>query len=296
MLGIDPGFRTGCKVAVVDPTGKLLDTATIYPHAPQRRGRTRCDAGRRWSSGTASRSSPSATAPPRARPSSWPPTSSSASAGGRLRYLMVSEAGASVYSASPLARAELPDLDVSLRGAVSIARRVQDPLAELVKIDPQSIGVGLYQHDVDQPRLAEALGGVVESVVNQVGVDVNTASPALLTHVAGIGPKLAERIVAHRDTNGPFPNRASAAQGARAWGRKRSSRRPASCACATATSRWTPAPSIPESYAVAAARAEAGRASIWRRRPPSARRRSTPAGAAARWPRWPPSWAPARRR
>jgi protein Tex len=124
-----------------------------------------------------------------------------------LHYLMVSEAGASVYSASPLARAELPDLDVSLRGAVSIARRVQDPLAELIKIDPRSIGVGMYQHDVDQARLGAALGGVVESVVNRVGVDVNTASPALLTYVAGIGPKLAERIVAHRDAHGPFPNR-----------------------------------------------------------------------------------------
>ncbi len=125
-----------------------------------------------------------------------------------LRYLMVNEAGASVYSASPLARAELPELDVSLRGAVSIGRRVQDPLAELVKIDPQSIGVGLYQHDVDQKRLGEALDGVVESVVNQVGVDVNTASPALLTHVAGIGPKLAEQIVAYREASGPFPSRA----------------------------------------------------------------------------------------
>jgi protein Tex len=121
--------------------------------------------------------------------------------------LMVSEAGASVYSASPLARAELPDLDVSLRGAVSIARRVQDPLAELVKIDPKSIGVGMYQHDVDQPALSSALDGVVETVVNRVGVDVNTASPALLTHVAGIGPKLAEKIVAYRDGNGQFTSR-----------------------------------------------------------------------------------------
>ncbi|MBE9472237.1 MAG: helix-hairpin-helix domain-containing protein, partial [Chloroflexi bacterium] len=124
-----------------------------------------------------------------------------------LQYLIVSEAGASAYSASPLARAELPDMDVSIRGAVSIARRVQDPLAELVKINPQSIGVGMYQHDVNQAQLAAALTSAVESVVNSVGVDVNSASPALLTHVAGIGPKLAARIVAHRDTNGPFPNR-----------------------------------------------------------------------------------------
>ena len=126
-----------------------------------------------------------------------------------VHYLIVNEAGASVYSASPLARAEMPDLDVTLRGAVSIARRAQDPLAELVKIDPKSIGVGLYQHDVNQTELSAALDGVVETVVNRVGVDVNTASPALLTHVAGIGPKLAERIVAHRDENGVFRDRKS---------------------------------------------------------------------------------------
>jgi uncharacterized protein len=124
-----------------------------------------------------------------------------------LRYVITSEAGASVYSASPLARAELPGLDVSIRGAVSIARRVQDPLAELVKIEPKAIGVGMYQHDVDQARLERTLTGVVESVVNQVGVDVNTASPALLAYVAGIGPKLAERIVAYRDEQGVFKNR-----------------------------------------------------------------------------------------
>ena len=133
-----------------------------------------------------------------------------------LHYLMVNEAGASVYSASPLARAELPDLDVSLRGAVSIARRAQEPLAELVKIDPKSIGVGLYQHDVGQKALGDALDGVVESVVNQVGVDVNTASPALLTYVAGIGPKLAEKIVAHRNEQGPFPVPGQPAPGGRA--------------------------------------------------------------------------------
>ena len=123
------------------------------------------------------------------------------------RYLIVNEAGASVYSASALARAEFPDLDVSIRGAVSIARRAQDPLAELVKIDPKSIGVGMYQHDVDQTALNHALDGVVESVVNKVGVDANTASSALLTHVVGIGPKLATNIVTHRDANGPFKSR-----------------------------------------------------------------------------------------
>lgn len=214
VLGLDPGYRTGCKVAIVDPTGKLLDTATIYPHEPQRRteealrtlttlvtrhGVTLLAIG----NGTASRETEGLAAELIRR------TGEAGMNRAPLHYLMVSEAGASVYSASPLARAELSSLDVSLRGAVSIARRAQDPLAELIKIDPQSIGVGLYQHDVDQSRLATSLAGVVESVVNQVGVDVNTASPALLTHVAGIGAKLAERIVAYREANGPFPNRAA---------------------------------------------------------------------------------------
>ena len=214
VLGIDPGFRTGCKVAVVDPTGKLLDTTTIYPHEPQRRVEESLRALSALVSrhhvtllaignGTASRETEELAAELIRR------EGDSRAGQTALRYLMVSEAGASVYSASPLARAELPDLDVSLRGAVSIARRAQDPLGELIKIDPQSIGVGLYQHDVDQTRLAAALDVVVEIVVNQVGVDVNTASPALLAHVAGIGPKLAERIVAYRDENGTFPNRAS---------------------------------------------------------------------------------------
>ncbi|HUM70943.1 MAG TPA: helix-hairpin-helix domain-containing protein, partial [Chloroflexota bacterium] len=126
-----------------------------------------------------------------------------------VHYLMVNEAGASVYSASPLAKEELPDLDVSIRGAVSIGRRAQDPLAELVKIDPKSIGVGLYQHDVNQKQLSESLTGVVESVVNQVGVDVNTASPALLTYISGIGPKLAKSIVEYRNEHGRFATRES---------------------------------------------------------------------------------------
>jgi uncharacterized protein len=207
VLGIDPGFRTGCKVAVVDPSGKLLDTATIYPHAPQNRQTEALDALRRLvhkhgvslisiGNGTASRETEQlAAALIRSLPNG-------------PRYIIANEAGASVYSASPLARAEMPDLDVSIRGAVSIARRVQDPLAELVKIDPKSIGVGMYQHDVDQKDLARSLDGVVESVVNRVGVDANTASPALLTYVAGIGPKLAEKIVAHRNEHGAFANRA----------------------------------------------------------------------------------------
>ncbi len=210
VLAIDPGYRTGCKIAVVDPTGKILATDTIYPHQPQRK----------WSdslkalsllvkrhkvtviaigNGTASRETEKLVAELTSKLES-------------VSYLIVNEAGASVYSASKLARAELPDLDVSLRGAVSIGRRVLDPLAELVKIDPKSIGVGLYQHDVNQKRLSESLHGVVESVVNQVGVDVNTASPALLSYVSGIGPKLSERIVAYRDKNGRFSSRQSLLQ------------------------------------------------------------------------------------
>lgn len=205
-LGIDPGYRTGCKLAVVDATGKVLMAGTIYPHQPRGdwQGALRDLHGlaRRHSvtliavgNGTASRETEELVA------------ELIRGLDGQARYLMVNEAGASVYSASPLARAELPDLDVSLRGAVSIARRAQDPLAELVKIDPKSIGVGMYQHDVDQGALADSLKTVVESVVNAVGVDVNTASPALLQYVAGLGPKLAERVVAHRDAHGPFEAR-----------------------------------------------------------------------------------------
>ncbi len=210
VLGIDPGYRTGCKVAVVDPTGRLLATATIYPHPPQARREeamavlhhlitTHAVEVIAIGNGTASRETEHLVAEVIA---ALPPEAD-------VHYAIVDEAGASVYSASPLARQELPDLDVAMRGAVSIARRLQDPLAELVKIDPKSIGVGLYQHDVDQKRLAEALDAVVESVVNRVGVDVNTASPALLRYVAGIGPKLAQAIVAYRDAHGPFPSRAA---------------------------------------------------------------------------------------
>jgi uncharacterized protein len=205
VLGIDPAFRTGCKLAVIDATGKVLETGAIFPHQPQRR---REDALKTLAllvdrhkvtlitigNGTASRETEQLVAELTSRLQS-------------VRYLIVDEAGASVYSASKLAREELPDLDVSLRGAVSIARRAQDPLAELVKIDPKSIGIGLYQHDVNQKQLTETLKQVVELVVNQVGVDVNTASPALLTYVAGIGPKLAEKIVAHRNKVGAFMNR-----------------------------------------------------------------------------------------
>lgn len=206
VLGIDPGFRTGSKVAVVDATGKVLDTATIYPHPPQNERRralellaalvTRYKADViAIGNGTASRETEELVA------------ALLREYGLAAQYLIVNEAGASVYSASPLARVELPDLDVAMRGAVSIARRVLDPLAELVKIDPRSIGVGLYQHDVDQKALTTKLDDVIESVVNRVGVNVNTASPALLQHVAGLGPKLAERIVAERDEKGAFVSR-----------------------------------------------------------------------------------------
>jgi len=209
VLGLDPGFRTGTKLAVVDPTGKLLDTGTIYPHEPKndwagalamleqmvnRHHVTLITIG----NGTASRETEKLVAEL---------IRGGATGGSPIemtKYLIVNEAGASVYSASALARLEFPDLDVSIRGAVSIARRAQDPLAELVKIDPKSIGVGMYQHDVDQSALEHSLDGVVESVVNAVGVDVNTASPALLTHVAGVGPRLAGGIVSHREATGAF--------------------------------------------------------------------------------------------
>ncbi|MCU0466085.1 MAG: RNA-binding transcriptional accessory protein [Anaerolineae bacterium] len=205
VLGVDPAFRTGCKLAVIDATGKVLATDNIYPHEPQRRWSEALATLRRLidqhgvtliaiGNGTASRETEQLVAELTASDD-------------RLNYLMVNEAGASVYSASPLARAELPQLDVTLRGAVSIARRVLDPLAELVKIEPKAIGIGLYQHDVNQKHLSDKLDGVVETVVNRVGVDLNTASAALLSHVAGIGPKLAERIVQHRDTSGVFNQR-----------------------------------------------------------------------------------------
>jgi len=205
VLGLDPGFRIGCKVAVIDPTGKLLATDTIYPHEPQKRWDEALQKLKDMSdkyhitlisigNGTASRETEQLAAQlTRSLPG--------------VKYLITNEAGASVYSASPLARQEMPDQDVSLRGVVSIARRVQDPLAELVKIDPRSIGVGLYQHSVDQKQLKDTLDGVVEDVVNRVGVDVNTASPALLAYVAGVGPKLAEKIVTYRNGTGIFKNR-----------------------------------------------------------------------------------------
>ena len=206
-IGLDPGLRTGVKVAVVDGTGKLVDTATIYPHEPRRdwdgalaevarlakkHGADLIAIG----NGTASRETDRLAAELIKRHPEL-----------KLTKVMVSEAGASVYSASALAAAEFPDLDVSLRGAASIGRRLQDPLAELVKIDPKSIGVGQYQHDINQTRLARMLDAVVEDCVNAVGVDVNTASAALLSRISGLNSTLANNIVAHRDSNGPFADR-----------------------------------------------------------------------------------------
>ena len=205
-LGLDPAYRTGCKIAVVDPTGKVLDTTVIYPTPPQNRTKEAGETLTRLiekyqvsviaiGNGTASRESEIFVAnllPTLKRP---------------VSYLVVSEAGASVYSASKLGAEEFPQYDVSLRSAVSIARRLQDPLAELVKIDPKAIGVGQYQHDMPPAKLDSALGGVVEDCVNSVGVDVNTASWSLLSYVAGIGPALAKNIVAYREAQGHFTSR-----------------------------------------------------------------------------------------
>ena len=206
-MGLDPGFRTGVKVAVVDATGKVVATTAIYPHEPQRRwDESLAILGKlarqhhveliAIGNGTASRETDKlASELVRLLPEP------------HMTKIVVSEAGASVYSASAFASEELPDLDVTLRGAVSIARRLQDPLAELVKIDPKSIGVGQYQHDLSELKLSRSLDAVVEDCVNAVGVDLNTASPPLLARVSGIGEGLAQNIVQHRNTNGPFRSR-----------------------------------------------------------------------------------------
>ncbi|HEX2298604.1 MAG TPA: Tex family protein, partial [Pseudonocardiaceae bacterium] len=211
-MGLDPGFRTGVKVAVVDVTGKVVTTGTIYPHVPARRWDEALATLARLAvahhveliaigNGTASRETDKLAADLLKQHPQL-----------RLTKAMVSEAGASVYSASSYASQELPDLDVSLRGAVSIARRLQDPLAELVKIDPKSIGVGQYQHDVSEAALSRSLDAVVEDCVNAVGVDVNTASAPLLRRVSGITGGLAENIVLHRDQNGSFRTRTALTQ------------------------------------------------------------------------------------
>ena len=206
VMGFDPAYRTGCKIAVIDETGKVLDTTTVYPTAPQndvegskkvllaliKKHKINMIA---IGNGTASRESEMFVA------------DLIKEADHEVYYAIVSEAGASVYSASKLATEEYPDINVSLRGAISIARRLQDPLAELVKIDPKAIGVGQYQHDVDQKKLSESLTGVVEDAVNKVGVDLNTATPSLLSYVSGINKTIAKNIVTYRDENGKFKNR-----------------------------------------------------------------------------------------
>ncbi len=220
VMGLDPGFRTGCKVAVVDATGKYLEGGVVYLHQPDRAKESLLKTVQRWGvqiiaigNGTASRETEALVADlirelgdgsRGTGDAPQPPTPISQLP---LRYVMVSEAGASVYSASEAARDEFPDLDATQRGNVSIARRLQDPLAELVKIDPKALGVGLYQHDVDQKRLGGQLETVVESCVNYVGVDLNTASAALLGYIAGLNSKTAKAVVAHRDANGPFDSR-----------------------------------------------------------------------------------------
>ena len=204
ILGWDPAFRTGCKLAIIDETGKVLDTALIYPTAPQNKVAESIKTVRGLieeydinviaiGNGTASRESEEIVA--------------KIIKGTNVEYIIVNEAGASVYSASKLADEEFPDFSEGERSAVSIARRLQDPLAELVKIDPKSIGVGQYQHDMNQKQLSESLDGVVEKVVNEVGVDLNTASYSLLNHVSGIGKTTAQNIIEYRDENGRFTNR-----------------------------------------------------------------------------------------
>ncbi len=211
VLGLDPGIRTGCKVAVVDATGKLLDAATIYPHQPRNDWQGSLETLVRLviqhgvelisiGNGTASRETDKLAVEVIKMVAAHKPEQ-------KIAKIVVSEAGASVYSASAFAAAEFPQLDVSIRGAVSIARRLQDPLAELVKIEPKAIGVGQYQHDVNQRALARSLDATVEDCVNAVGVNVNTASAPLLERVSGLNKALAKNIVDYRDANGPFPNR-----------------------------------------------------------------------------------------
>ena len=206
VMGFDPAYRTGCKIAVIDETGKVLDYTTVYPTAPQNdvenSKKELLELIKKDNidlisigNGTASRESESFVA------------EMLKEADHQVNYVIVSEAGASVYSASKLATEEYPDINVSIRGAISIARRLQDPLAELVKIDPKAIGVGQYQHDVNQKRLNESLTGVVEDAVNKVGVDVNTATPSLLSYVSGINSTIAKNIVKYRDENGKLKTR-----------------------------------------------------------------------------------------
>lgn len=204
-MAIDPGFRSGCKVVCLNEEGKLLADDIIYPHEPQRELAKASDKIKQLAqkfnieavaigNGTAGRETEELVR--------------NISFDNKPEIYMVNENGASVYSASEVARDEFPDKDVTVRGAVSIGRRLADPLAELVKIDPKSIGVGQYQHDVDQPRLKHSLDSVVQSCVNNVGVNLNTASKSLLTYVSGLGPQIAQNIVAYRNEHGSFSSRA----------------------------------------------------------------------------------------
>lgn len=210
VIGFDPAYRTGCKIAVIDETGKVLDTTTVYPTEPQndvegaKKELTKLIAKYNVDmfaigNGTASRESEQFVSDLIAEIKE--------KYNKDLVYVIVSEAGASVYSASKLATEEYPDINVSLRGAISIARRLQDPLAEFVKIDPKAIGVGQYQHDVNQKNLEQSLTGVVEDAVNSVGVDINTATPSLLAYVSGINNGIAKNIVKYREENGKLKER-----------------------------------------------------------------------------------------
>ena len=209
-MGLDPGYRMGCKVAVVDGTGKVLDTAVVYPTYGERQEREAIAvlAGLITKHGVENIAIGNGTASRETEQMAVKLIRQVNEAGAHVSYMIVSEAGASVYSASKLAAEEFPQFDVNLRSAVSIARRLQDPLAELVKIDPKAIGVGQYQHDMPSKQLDEALGGVVEDCVNAVGVDINTASPSLLQRVAGLNGTTAKNVVAYREENGPFTSRA----------------------------------------------------------------------------------------
>ncbi len=237
-MGLDPGFRTGTKVAVVDGTGKVVAYETIYPHQPQ----NKWDAALATLAGLVAEHGVELIAIGNGTASRETDTLATElikkTGAPNLTKIVVSEAGASVYSASAYASQELPDLDVSIRGAVSIARRLQDPLAELVKIDPKSIGVGQYQHDITESLLSRSLDAVVEDAVNSVGVDVNTASVPLLARVSGIAGSLAESIVAHRDQNGPFKSR-KVSRMSPAWDPRHSSSAQASCGSPTATTLST---------------------------------------------------------
>ncbi len=243
-MGIDPGFRTGCKVVCLDAQGNLLHNENIYPHPPVNQSKEAFAKLQKMieaykveaiavGNGTASRETEDFL--------------KRQTFNREVQIFIVSEQGASIYSASKIARDEFPEYDVTVRGAVSIARRLMDPLAELVKIDPKSIGVGQYQHDVDQSKLKKSLDQTVENCVNLVGVNLNTASSHLLTYISGLGPQLAQNIVNYRAENGAFASRKELMKVPR-MGAKALSNVPASCAYRMPGIRWTTRRCIPESY------------------------------------------------